>query len=271
MLSTAITNANDERSRSGLVVTGMGVPEVGEAMKAMNRNKKHKSLETVRHPKYWARGMEYAKELGVEDKAELLKFCADEQGGASARGIACLALGCFEYKPAVPVLLKLADDNDLSLVVNATRALELIGSLRAVLPMLSLAKGATRVEVRNRAIDVLGMLGDNRAEEALVSFLRDRAAAESTRCCAADAIGGLRQHSDRATVCLLDALKEPSALLRWTVLNTLGIMGDQNTIPAIQACLTDEEIVPCLPSEKTVGSAAEKALKNLKVWAQPAS
>jgi len=215
--------------------------------------------------------LKFAKELGVEGEEALLRFCADRQKEASARGIACLALGFFGYKPAVPVLIELANDSDLSLVVNATRALEMIPSPEAVLPMLSLAKDATRVEVRNRAIDVLGTLGDNRAEETLVSILCDHAEAESTRCCAADAICGLLQHGDVATARLLDVLKEPSAILRWTALNALGIMGDESAIPAIQACLTDEEIVPHLPSATTVASAAENALRNLKVCAQPAS
>jgi HEAT repeat protein len=237
----------------------------------MNRTQKPNNREAVQRPKHWARGMEYAKKLGIEGEAELLKFCADGQGEASARGIACLALGCFEHKPAVPALLKLAEDDDLSLVVNATRALEMIGSLRALRPMISLAKRATRTEVRNRAIDVLGALGDKRAEETLVSILSDRAEAESTRVCAADALGGLRQHGDPAIACLLGVLREPSALLRWTALNTLGIMGDPSAIPAIQAYLVDQEIVPQLPSETTVASAAVNALKNLKVCAQHAS
>jgi HEAT repeat protein len=215
--------------------------------------------------------LELAKGLGVEGEEALLRFCTDGQNEASVRGIACLALGFLGYKPAVPVLLELANDHDLSLVVNATRALEMIGDPRAVRPMISLAKEATRVEVRNRAIDVLGMLGDNRAEETLVSVLADDAEAESTRCSAADAIGGLPQHSDRAVACLLEVLRESSALLRWTALNTLGIMGDQSAIPAIRACLSDEAIVPHLPSETTVSSAAENALKNLKVCAQPAA
>jgi len=233
----------------------------------MDTRKKPISNGTIRRPRYWMRGVEYSKELGIENEVELLTFCANEQRDVSARGIACLALGCFEYKPAVPILVGLADHEDLGLVVNATRALSMIGSRKAVRPMISLAKNATRVEVRNRAIDVLGMLMDSRADETLVSILCDRGEAESTRSSAAAAIGGLRQHSDQAVLCLLEALREPSALVRWTALNTLGIMGDQSTIPAIQACLMDQDIVPQLPSETTVASAAENALRNLKVCA----
>ena len=234
----------------------------------MNSSEKHISPKVVRRPKYWARGMEYAKELGIEGEAELLKFCAEGRGDTSERGIACLALGCFEYKPAVPALLKLADDDDLSLVINATRALEMIGSLRAVRPMMSLANDATRVEVRNRAIDVLGTLGDERAEELLVRILSGPSEAESTRVCAAEALGGLRRHSDSAVACLLSVLREQSALLRWTALNSLGIIGDRTTIPAIQSCLLDQEIVAQLPSKRTVASAAENALRNPKVCAE---
>lgn len=237
----------------------------------MNQKKKPSNRDTAQSRKYWARGVEYAKQLGIEGEARLLEFCADVRRDASARGIACLALGCFEYKPAVPVLLKLADDDDLGLVVNATRALEIIADPRAFQPMLTLATDATRVEVRNRAIDVLGVLGDIRAEDTLVSILGNRREAESTRCSAADAIAGLLQHSGQAVSCLLEALKEPSALIRWTALNTLGLMGDQSVVPTLQTFLSDEELVPDLPEVTTVASAAENALKNLQACPRCAS
>lgn len=213
---------------------------------------------------YKARGKELAEKLGLVSKTDILGVCADKHKEASARGIACLALGFFGYKPAVPVLVELADDPDLSLVVNATRALEMIADPMTFQPMISLAKGATRVEVRNRAIDVLGMLGDIRAEDVLVGILSDRRESESTRCSAADAIGGLSKQSGRAVTCLLEVLKEPSPLLRWTILNTLGLTCDESVIPAIQAHLSDNETVPNLPQATTVASAAENALKNLK-------
>jgi HEAT repeat protein len=237
----------------------------------MNSNHGQIDKQTAQRKKNRDRGLALAEELGLDGEKSLLTFCADQKKDSLARGTACLALGFLQYEPAVPTLLELADDPDLSLVVNATRALEMIADPRAFQPMLTLAKHATRVEVRNRAIDVLGTLGDNRAEGTLVSILSDGTEAESTRCCAADALAGLPQHSGRAVACLLGVLKEPSALLRWTALNTLGIRGDQSAIPAIQACLADEEIVPHLPSETTVASAAENALRNLKVCAQPAS
>lgn len=240
----------------------------GVGMRRKGRNTKR---EAIRRKEERARGVELARGLGIKGEKRLLKFCLDRQQKASARGVACLALGFLGYKPAIPVLLELANDVDLAVVNGATRALEMMPSRRAVRPMISLAREATRTEVRNRAIDVLGMLGDKRAEETLVSILGNRAEAESTRCCAAEAMAGLGPPSDVAMACLLDALREPSALLRWTVLNTLGIVGNQNTIPAMTACLADQETVPHLPSEETVASAAENALRNLKVCAQPTS
>jgi HEAT repeat protein len=207
--------------------------------------------------------------LGLEGEEALMRFCADSQNAPSERGIACLALGFLEYKPAFHILLGLADNSDLSLVVNATRALEMIPSPMAVAPMLSLLRDATRTEVRNRAIDVLGTLGDDRAEEALVNILSDRSEAESTRCCAADALGGIHEPSDMAIASLLEVLNEPSALLRWTALNSLGIMGDQSVTPVIKTFLADEQMVPHLPSKITVSSAAENALRNLKVCDRP--
>jgi HEAT repeat protein len=186
MLNTVATSATDNEN----LRHKRPIEEV------MNREQEQINDEALRNRRRRERGLEFAKELGVDDEEALLRVCADRQQEASARGIACLALGFFGYKPAVPVLLELANDSDLGLVVNATRALEMITSPETVLPMLFLAKNATRVEVRNRAIDVLGTLGDNRAEETLVSALRDKAEAESTRCSAAAALGGLHEHSD---------------------------------------------------------------------------
>jgi HEAT repeat protein len=240
----------------------------GVGLRRKGRNAKR---EAIRRKEERARGVELARGLGIKGEKGLLKFCLDERQKASERGVACLALGFLGYKPAIPVLLELANDADLAVVNGATRSLEMMPSRRATLPMVSLAKEATRTEVRNRAIDVLGTLGDKRAEETLVSILGNRAEDESTRCCAAAAMAGSRPPSDVAMACLLEALREPSALLRWTVLNTLGIVGNQNTIPAIKACLADQETVPNLPSKETVASAAENALKNLKVCAQPRS
>jgi HEAT repeat protein len=237
----------------------------------VTRKDKQTNRNVIRREEDRTQGLKLAKGLGLADEKTLLKFCTDKRQKASARGVACLALGFLGYKAAIPVLLQLANDVDLAIVNDATRALQMMPSPRVVRPMISLAKGATSIEVRNRAIDVLGTSGDKRAERTLVSILGNRAEVESTRCCAADALAGLRSPSDVAMACLLDALREPSALLRWTVLNTLGIVGNQNTIPAIKACLADQEIVSHLPSEATVASAAENALRNLNVCAQPTS
>jgi len=230
----------------------------------MSNIMKQVSRVSVQDSKDWERGLEYAKKLGIEGQKELLRLCADTREDVSRRRLACLALGFFKYKAAVSVLLKLVDDDDLGLVLDSTLALGMIGSPRLVRPMISLAKGPARLDVRNRAIDVLGMLGDVRAEETLVGILRNRDEEESTRWYAADAIACLRKHSERAITCLLDTLKDTSALLRWHCLQALGTMGDQNSIPAIQACLTDEEIVPHLPSKETVSDAAQAAIRNIR-------
>jgi HEAT repeats len=123
------------------------------------RKQSRNNREAIRREEDRARGLELAKGLGVAGEKALLKFCVDKRKEVPARGVACLALGFLGYKPAVPILIKLANDSDLGVVNDATRALEMIPSRRAVQPMISLAREATRIEVRNRAIDVLGALG----------------------------------------------------------------------------------------------------------------
>jgi hypothetical protein len=70
----------------------------------MNRNGRQINREAIRRKEDKVRGVELAKGLGIKGEKGLLKLCLDEQQKASARGIACLALGFFGYKPAIPVL-----------------------------------------------------------------------------------------------------------------------------------------------------------------------
>jgi|ERR1700683_12795 HEAT repeat protein len=216
------------------------------------------------------RGYEYAKQLGARDEADLLRICSDRHHEAPARGRACLALGFTKYEKAVPALVKLANDDDLSVVVNATRALAMIGSRRAVLPMMRLAQAASRLEVRNRAVDVLGLIGDRRAERLLINIIGDEEADESTRCCAVQAIPGLPKGRARKSRCLTRILRHPSPLLRWNALNSLGVIGDYSALPEIRKHLKDKENVPGLPSKQTVSTAARAALRNIKVCSEGA-
>jgi hypothetical protein len=257
-LSTAAIHVrNDESNQTGRKGRGMR-----QNQGQLDRPSSQREMDK-------GRGMELAERLGLKDARTLLEFCDDENQTASQRALACLALGYLRYPAAVPVLVKLASDLDLRIVNDATRALEMLRSELAVRPMISLVQQERRVEVRNRAIDVLGAIGDPRTEALLVSILTNVAEIESTRCCAADAIGGLREHSNTAIASLKGALGERSPLLRWTALNTLGIMGDVTVIPTIKPLLDDSEIVPNLPSPTTVGSAAKNALKNLRVCRKP--
>ena len=63
----------------------------------MSWDQKQTSADAVqRQERHRARGLELAKGLGVDGEEALLRCCADGQSEASARGVACLALGFWD-------------------------------------------------------------------------------------------------------------------------------------------------------------------------------
>jgi len=209
-----------------------------------------------------AQAERYLAELAMENPRDVLRCCADTREDIRRRGIACLALGHLRFDSAIPLLTKLANDEDLSLAINSMRALSAIRSQRATSPLMEIVKRSKREEVRNAAINALGSLGDKRAERMLRGILADHTESEFTRSYAAQSLGFLGR-GNLTVASLMGALQDPSPTIRWSALNSLGIIGDRRAISVIQMHLSDEAIVPSLPDHATVQDAARNALQNL--------
>lgn len=208
-------------------------------------------------------GRRMMAELGLENEEALMRSCRDPKEDIARRGLACLALGYLRFRPAIRVLIGLAEDSDLRLVCESLRGLSLMGSTQPTRPLLRLLRHSSREEVRNAVINALGMLRDKRAIDVLVGILTDREESEYTRSYAAEALG-LLEKTDRTIAALVEALKDPSPTIRWSAINSLGLTGDERLTEVLQACVSDHEVVPALPDRETVGSAAETALRNLE-------
>jgi HEAT repeat protein len=80
-----------------------------------------------------------------------------------------LSIAVMQYKEdAIPFLLEALRLNDQSVVLFAIEMLAEIGFVSAVDPLMSLAGSYPNVVVRGKAIEALGRLGDQRAEELLM-------------------------------------------------------------------------------------------------------
>jgi HEAT repeat protein len=111
---------------------------------------------------------------------------------------------------------------------------------RAILPELRILLQAPEEDIRLGALTLLGELGRN-AEEAvplIIETLKDPAA--DIRRSAAMALLPMGTTARQAIPALLTALGDPESRVRMSAVSTLGQMKDTAVVPAIAACLKDE-------------------------------
>ena len=205
-------------------------------------------------------GLDFLSEAGIEAK-DLLRTCQDDQVSSDRRGLACLAAGYLGFRPAIPTLITLCGGESIELAINAARALGAIGSYRATRPLLAILRTTTQEAVWGTVASTLGELCDRRAEAYLRHALIN--GTETQRYWSAEALRGLAG-SPRSMRALEKALKDHSPLVRSAALDTLGIIGGRESIPLILERLEDQEVVPHVPDDPTVSSAAANALENIR-------
>jgi HEAT repeat protein len=211
-----------------------------------------------------ALGSRIAEDLDLHGEDELLRCLADPSEAAERRGKACLVAGYLRVRQALPILIRLVESEDLSLLAEATRGLSAMRSLHATRPLMNVVKFSKFEEVRNATIKSLGILHDKRANGMLTNILQSRAESEITRCYAAQALAFLPGRKRRALAVLIQALVDASPILRWNILNTLAYFKDPGAEDAIRSCLSDERIVTDLPDQPSVARAAAEALRSIK-------
>jgi HEAT repeat protein len=167
------------------------------------------------------------------------------------------------------MLVRLATDDNSGVVWGAANGLGLIKSRRATRSLMRFAR-ISKVEAhRHAAMAALGSIGDPRAEQCLLSTLLNQNESEAMRQWAAEALKGAHRRG-RGTSALVQALRDPSASVRWSVLTTLGCIGDRSALESVREYLSDQAVVPGLdPEEATVAFAAAVAVDNLTRIAVP--
>ena len=153
--------------------------------------------------------------------------------------IAMKAAAAWGVRETIPTLRALAGHKDMSLRIAAVEAL---GALRAreatseVLPLLDLKDPA--VEYKNAAVKALAAMDARDAVPAIAGILIDDGAWSVHPNVVWDALRELNAHEQVDAI--VERLKDPSPLVRWSILSVLSNFGWRQAAPAIAKLLRDE-------------------------------
>ncbi|WP_296683793.1 MULTISPECIES: HEAT repeat domain-containing protein [unclassified Thiothrix] len=149
---------------------------------------------------------------------------------------AVVALGAMQAQTAIPALLDLLKDGDVSVRMSAVNALGAMQAQAAIPALLDLLKDGD-VSVRRSVVDVLGAMQAQAAIPALLDLLKDGDV--SVRINAVRVLGNMQVQV--AIPALLDLLNDGNVSVRINAVRVLGNMQVQVAIPALLGLLKDED------------------------------
>ncbi len=195
-----------------------------------------------------------ARHLGKLGKAEAIESLIQASGrgrGERARRAAIQALARIG-KPAIRPLINtmLHDNSSVLRRASAAEALGLIGSRRAVKPLIH-AMNDSRMDVRLHTVVSLSRLNDTRAIPPIVRALFDESG--GVRVNAAAALGVFR--SRKAVRPLIKALADDKWYVRQQAARSLGQIGDKRAVDGLRRASREHR--------RAVVAAAREALAKL--------
>ncbi|OYR81952.1 hypothetical protein DJ71_12625, partial [Halorubrum sp. E3] len=189
-----------------------------------------------------------------------------EEYSDQARRAAAGSLGKLEDARAVDALVEHLDpekEHSVGVRERTIDALSLLGNTRAVQPLIDHSISDPDQEIKGKAIEAIGEMGDKRAIDPLSEIIqnREKYSADIRRV----AIGSLIQLSDyEATEALVSALDDPSHETQKTAVVALGEINAVSAMDEIEPLLKDVENVQedlraaCAVSLKKMGQQEAK-------------
>ena len=199
-------------------------------------------------------------ELNVNSFKSLLAVVPDHSFDIKVRVIACWVIGKIRDKRAVRSLLAAFEDQDVSLCWEAAKSLGLLGSKRAIQPLIASLFDAKPVDKRAAAAYALGLIGDNRALEPLLNVLLNRDEDVRVRAEVAEALALLGDA--RAVPPLINSLRDNSVEVRFWSAFALGELGDKQALPALERLASTDQ--DSLPGWGSISSEAASAIESIK-------
>jgi HEAT repeat protein len=237
------------------------------------------------HDEYWNVNRAAEKTLSMIGEPAIEPLIhALQDNDKKVRASAAGALGRIQNKRAFVPLVQALNDEDAEVRASAAEALEKLnwqpgddtervqyllakrdwkGLARfgepAVEPLIH-ALQDNESEIRKRAAEALGTIGDVRAVEPLVQALKDQYR-DVTRS-AAEALGG-KMGDARAVELLIQALGNESGEVRWGSARALGALGDKRAVEPLVQALKDEDSDVRYEAAEALGTMGEPAVESL--------
>lgn len=210
------------------------------------------------------KNLEHLAVLGVQTEADLSSLALDPSAEISARITASWLLArCCPKRASIPVLLRLLDHGPAQLRAEAARSLGLIKARRALPSLLRLARQGGEPILRESGLEALGLLGDTRAADTLLSIAGDEQAPPSLRGLAIEQLALLGKPDPRVLRALEFLLQDSHAEVAFWTIYVLGKIGDWEAVAALaQLAATDSRRVEPFGSLAAEAQASLEAIRH---------
>lgn len=200
---------------------------------------------------------------GVTSHTELLRLIQDKQASHKMRCAGCWLLTQLGGEKSVSTLLEIAGDQgeEISVRCEAIKALGIFQSKAAIDVLVSIVREDDDESIRNLAIFVLGLIGDERTVGLLINLLNDSSETAGIRGHVAEALASIG--SSEAVGPLIAALEDPAVEVRFWAVYALGQLGDKHALPALKHLETTDKTI--LPGWGTIQEEAAEAIKMIEL------
>jgi HEAT repeat protein len=199
-------------------------------------------------------------QAGATSDEALLDLVRDDRVADELRANGCWLLGRLASRGGTEVLVELLGDASVDVRAEAAGSLGLLGTADSPIAdaLVEAVVHDPATPVRAAAIHALGILGGASAAPTLLALVEDHHADPELRADAAEACAHMTD--SRIVDALLDALDDPSPLVRYAAAYSLGQQGDAKAVARLEeVAARDEAVTPW----GTVASSAAQALEAL--------
>ncbi|MCD6412845.1 MAG: HEAT repeat domain-containing protein [Elusimicrobia bacterium] len=167
---------------------------------------------------------------------ELMKVL-EKDSDFGVRAQAAESLGNLRNRKATPALIKALGDKNRNVRAAVIVAFGYLRDKSAVEPLMNYYKSEDDLGLRISALNVLGVLGDEKALPLMIESLKDKNS--RIRTIAAQALGRLR--NPKATKPLLEATRDSDKNVRLYAVRSLGEVGNKEVVKDLEKLIEKEK------------------------------
>jgi HEAT repeat protein len=183
------------------------------------------------------KSIEQLTKANITSLEELMNVAVDSNMDKEVRQTACWALGKLREKRAVNALLSVLSEKEPYLYWESAKSLGLLGSKRAVQPIIGILQNDPNLDKRAAAAYALNLLADDRAVEPLLEAVNNTNESPNVREYALEALSNIalsNGEQDKIIDTLISCLEDPDVGVQFTAAVALGNHGDSKAIPYLE-------------------------------------